>query len=200
PTCAYAWWTMCCHANMPVGMYEAWNAIVRGSGDVAQVNLLLNRASPWLDVDSYLPYEGKVVLKNKTARRVRVRIPGWADKRAVRCRVDEQELSALDWLGNYLLIGGLTPGQVVTIEFPLVETVEKHTENTYGLEYTCQMKGNTLVDISPRPDKPAWPRMASDDGGRYPVNKGYPLYLRDAYKAANAPLKTVERYVAPRLI
>ena len=43
--------------------------------------------------------------------------------------------SALDWLGNYLLIGGLTSGQVVRIEFPLVETVEKHTEKTYGLEY-----------------------------------------------------------------
>ena len=34
----------------------------------AQVNLLLNRASPWLDVDSYLPYEGKVVIHNKTAQ------------------------------------------------------------------------------------------------------------------------------------
>ena len=27
-------------------------------------NLLLNRASPWMDIDSYIPYEGKVVLKN----------------------------------------------------------------------------------------------------------------------------------------
>ena len=31
------------------------------------MNLLLNRASPWIDVDSYLPYEGRVQLKNKTA-------------------------------------------------------------------------------------------------------------------------------------
>ena len=108
--------------------------------------------------------------------------------------------SALDWLGNYLLIGGLTPGQVVRIEFPLVETVEKHTEKTYGLEYTCRLKGNTLVDISPRPDTPAWANTASDDGGQYAVNKGYPLYLRDVYRATSAPLQTVERYVAPRLI
>ena len=200
PTCAYAWWTMCCNANMPVGMYEAWKAIVQGSGDVAQVNLLLNRASEWLDVDSYLPYEGKVVLRIKTARRVRVRIPRWADKSAVRCRVDERELSALDWLGNYLLIDGLAPAQVVAIEFPLVETVEKHAEKTYGLEYTCRLKGNTLVDISPRPDAPAWADMASDDGGQFAVNKGYPLYLRDFYNADEAPLKTAERYVAPRLI
>ena len=108
--------------------------------------------------------------------------------------------SALDWLGNYLLVGRLTPGQVVRIEFPLVETVEKHTEKTYGLEYTCRLKGNTLVDISPRPDAPACDDMASDDGSQYAVNKGYPLYLRDVYRATRAPLQIVERYVAPRLI
>ena len=82
----------------------------------------------------------------------------------------------------------------------LVETVEKHAEKTYGLECTCRLKGNTLVDISPRPDAPAWADMASDDGGQFAVNKGYPLYLRDFYKADKAPLRTVERYVAPRLI
>ena len=191
---------MCCNANMPVGMYEAWKAIVRGCGDVAQVYLLLNRASEGLDVDIYLPYEGKVVLQIKTARRVRVRIPRWADKSAVRCRVDERELSALDWLGNYLLIDGLAPAQMVAIEFPMVETVEKHAEKTYGLEYTCRLKGNTLVDFSVRPDAPALADMASDDGRQFTVNKGYPLYLRDFYNADKAPLKTAERYVAPRLI
>ena len=44
---------------------------------MAQVNLLLNRASPWLDIDSYLPYAGKVVVKNKTARTISLRIPRW---------------------------------------------------------------------------------------------------------------------------
>ena len=29
------------------------------------VNLLLNRASPWVDVDSHIPYEGRVDLKVK---------------------------------------------------------------------------------------------------------------------------------------
>ena len=37
-------------------LYDAWESIVRCLDDMAQVNLLLKRASPWLDVDSYLPY------------------------------------------------------------------------------------------------------------------------------------------------
>src|SRR4029079_16103308 len=44
--------------------YFVWESIVRGHDDGAEVNLLLNRASSWVDVDSYLPYEGKVVLHN----------------------------------------------------------------------------------------------------------------------------------------
>ena len=81
PAWLYAWYTMCCQGNGSLGLYEAWNGILAHSDGVVQVNLLLNRASPWLDVDSYLPYEGKVVLRNKTARKAHVRIPSWVDKR-----------------------------------------------------------------------------------------------------------------------
>jgi len=37
-----------------MALYEAWDAIVRFENDVAQVNLLLNRASPWVEINSYL--------------------------------------------------------------------------------------------------------------------------------------------------
>ena len=59
----------CCSGNGTQAMYYAWHSTVRFKDAVATVNLLLNRASPWMDVSSYLPYEGKVVLKNKQARR-----------------------------------------------------------------------------------------------------------------------------------
>ncbi len=78
----------CCTGNGAPAMYFAWEGIVRAEDGVAQVNLLLNRASPWLDVNSYLPYEGKVTLHNKTARRVSVRVPNWVDKLMVECRLN----------------------------------------------------------------------------------------------------------------
>ena len=199
PAWLYAWYTMCCAGNGSLGLYEAWKAILDHSDGVVQVNLLLNRASPWLDVDSSLPYEGKVVLKNKTARKVHVRIPSWADKKAVRCSVNDREASP-HWLSNYLILEGLRPWDVVRVEFPVLELTEKYTLPSYGHQYTCDFKGNTLVDISPRGDKPVLIKMGSDDGGIFQVRKGYPIYLRDHLKADRAPLKTVERFVASKLV
>ena len=39
-----------------------------------------------------------------------------------------------------------------------------------------------------------------DDATQGTVAAGYPIYQRDHYKAEKAPLKTVERYVAPRVV
>ncbi|MHB1296755.1 MAG: glycoside hydrolase family protein [Anaerolineae bacterium] len=171
----------CCTGNGTQALYYAWEGSVRHHDGRAQVNLLLNRASPWLDVDSYLPYEGKVVLRIKTAKRVDVRIPYWVDKGAVRCHIGRRE-SAPAWLGNYLLLEGLKPADVVTITFPVVESVE--TYHTGDTTYTCTLRGNTLVNISPREDGPTL----------------YPIYLRQHMQANEAPMKRQERFVAPSVI
>lgn len=192
-------YTQCCNANVPQGMYKAWRAIVRPSGDGVQVNLLLNRASAWMDIDSYLPYEGKVVLKNKTARWAAVRIPRWVDRAAVRCDVGGAGRPVV-WVGNCLMVHALAPTDIVTITFPMVETVEQHTEKVADVRYTCTFKGNTLVDISPRGDRPLSTTYWQDDGTQGRVVAGYPIYRREHYKRDKAPVKTVERYVAPRVV
>ncbi len=199
PTVSYGWWTMCCLGNCSVALYKAWESIIRCHDGIAQVNLLLNRASPWLDVESYLPYEGKVVLKNKTAQKVYVRVPAWVDKQAVKYRVNQKELPR-HWVNNYLIVESLAPRDVATLEFPVVETEEKHTEAAFGVEYTCRFKGNTLVDISPRAARPGRATDTSDDGSRFQVNTGYPLYEREYYEAHKTPLKKVKRYASPIII
>ena len=65
----------CCSVNGANSLYYAWHGITRFDEGVATVNLFLNRASAWMDIDSYLPYEGKVVLHNKLARLARVPHP-----------------------------------------------------------------------------------------------------------------------------
>ena len=195
-TKSYAWWTMCCNANAMMALYAAWDAIVRFDDGMAQVNLLMNRASPWVDIDSYLPYEGKVVLKNKKARKMSIRIPMWADKKAVRCSVNNKEMP-LEWVGRYLLVSHVEPKDTVTVTFPMVETTEQHTEPTYEQTYTCHFKGNTMIDISPRPEEFNWKKIASDDGAWTELNKemGYPMYQREHMKASKAPMINVTRYV-----
>jgi len=176
----------CCAGNGTQGLYYAWEGIVREQGDTAQVNLLLNRAARLLDVDSYLPYEGRVVLRNKAARRISVRIPFWVSRRDVRVRVGGAE-RPLEWVGNYLVLDCLRPGQEAVVSFPVRESTASYTVNANTSEekvYSCTFRGSTLVDISPRDTSPTT----------------YPLYLREHLRADRAPMKTVERFVPSRLI
>ena len=50
-------------------------------------------------------------------------------------------------------------------------------------EYTCHFKGNTLVDITPRDERP-----------------GYPIYRRDQYLRDKAPLTRKHCYVSPVIL
>ena len=184
-------WGECCSSHGNMGLFYAWDGILKYSDGVAHINLLLNRASPWMDVDSYLPYEGKVVLKNKKAREALVRIPLWVDLKTVKCRVGHKAMPP-KWFGRYLRIGKLNHADIVTIEFPVETTVEKLTasgtlRNEWAkypgnVTYTCTFRGNTLIEISPE------------------LLPGSPFYKeRPAkYRASKAEMKKVTRFVSTR--
>ena len=177
---------LCCTGNGTQGLYYAWEGALRESGDTAQVNLLLNRAAKLLDVDSYLPYEGKVVLRNKAARRISVRIPFWVDRKEICANVAGCDVS-LDWLGNNLVFEELNPGDVITLTFPVKETTSSYTVNAHSPDekvYTCTFRGSTCVDISPRDE----------------AKTNYPMYLREHMKKDKAPMKTKTRFVAEKKI
>jgi hypothetical protein len=106
----------CCTGNGALATYYAWEAITRYKNGHATVNLLLNRAAPWLDVASSV--EGHVRITNKRARSLAVRIPGWVKIDRVRSTVDGTSAQPIP-TGKYLLLTGLKPQQV--IEFPFGE-------------------------------------------------------------------------------
>jgi hypothetical protein len=176
------WVMQCCTGNASQGLYYGWEGIVRQEGDGAQVNLLLNRAAPGLDVESDLPYEGRVVLRIKSLRRVAVRIPAWVDRRALRATVGDAARPQA-WAGSYLLLDDLRPGQSVTLTFPVGESAASYTVNSgtpMEQTYRCVWRGSTLVDISPRDEAPT----------------SYPLYQRAGWRAAVAPRRIARRFVA----
>ena len=187
----------CCTGNGTQALYYAWSKIVEPRGEAVHVNLLLNRVSPWMDVDSYLPYEGKVILHNKTARAAYVRLPYFVDPRNVQVSAPDRSL-APHWMNKHVVLSEIRPGEEIQITFPVKEDTATYTlynvlERPYFSEmgnslrterqYTCRFRGNTLVDISPRVSMP-----------------GYPIYLRDHYRQAQAPLNTKDRYVTSQMI
>jgi hypothetical protein len=137
----------CCTGNGTRSLYHAWESIVTHTGDETQVNLLLNRASPWLDVDSYLPAAGKVVLKIKDSPRVVIRVPEWCDPAAVAITVGGQERSGLV-NGHYLRLGWLKPGDEVVLSMLLQEKVVHRMIGE--IPYKLTMRGANVVAIDPR--------------------------------------------------
>jgi hypothetical protein len=181
PTAVDPYTGFCCLANGSMALYFVWKSMLQYENGVARVNLLLNRASRVLDIDSYLPYEGKVVIKNKTAKKLVVRIPRWVDRRSLKSTRNGNKINGF-WLNNYLVFEQVGEQDIIILEFPMVETEEKYQYR--GTEYTCRFKGNTLVDISPRDENPGC----------------YPAYVRDHFKKSETPMKEVTRYISPILL
>ena len=182
---------LCCGPHGNMGLFYAWDATLRYEEGVVRVNLLLNRASPWMDIDSHVPYEGKVVLRNKAAREAFVRIPVGVDRRSVHCSIGQAEIPKL-WFGNYLRVVGLRPNDVVTLTFPLKETTGRWTipgiprvkgGTMETRVHTCRFKGNTLVELSP------------------PLVDGSPLFQdRRRFLGGKAPMVKVSRFETPRVL
>jgi hypothetical protein len=171
----------CCSANGSIGLYYAWEGITRFHEGVATVNLLLNRASSWMDIDSYLPYEGKVELHNKQARTALVRIPSWVAMEEVKSFVNDSPAHPAR-SGRYLVFESLQGGATLRLEFPNPEVKEEHT--IAGEQYQFVLRGSTVIDIEPRPKDPDL----------------ITLYQRAQYRAKDAPIRTTKRFVPDKIL
>lgn len=189
----------CCTGNGAQALYHAWEAITRRSGSTGEVNLWLNRRSPWLDVASWLPHEGRLSLRNKGLERIAVRIPAWAPFGQLRCTVDGQDARP-DRVGDRVLFSGLSGTEQLTLEVPVgVEragyTLANLNQRAYGFghggaeEYDCEFKGNTALSVGPERVPPG----GQDFGW-------YRLFQREHLRTDNAPMKETPAYIHGQII
>lgn len=171
----------CCTVSGAVGLYYAWEGITRFRDGVATVNLFLNRSSKWIDVNSYLPYEGKVELHNKEAGMALVRIPNWVNLNEVKSFIDDKATQP-PFSGRYLVFRDLQKGDVIRIELPNPERTDSYT--IAGIRYQIRFRGSTIVDIEPR----------STAQGLIP------LYQRSYFKAQKAPMRRASRFVPDKIL
>lgn len=188
PTTIPETWVMhCCTSNASQGLYYAWEGTVREEGEIAQVNLYLNRSTRLLEMDSYLPYVGRLTIRNKAAKKIAVRIPFWIHRVDLSVIINEKVIRP-DWLDNRIIFETLTPGDTITLTFPIAQKTQAYTINTNSPSeqiYYLTLRGSTVVDITPRDDTPT----------------GYPMYLRNHLKAVDtAPLKRVNKFIPDRIV
>ena len=164
----------CCTVTGARTLYWIWQNVLSHDSGRLKVNLLLNRASPWADVDSHIPYRGQVDLKIKQPVDLAVRIPEWVAPADTRCRVNGED-RRVSWNGRYAGVGKVIPGDVATLTFPIGERTDViHVEKQ---RFTLVRKGNDVVSIDPP--------------GRY-----HPLYQRQHYRDGVTRWRNMERFVS----
>ena len=170
--------THCCTATASHTIYRIWERIQRYEAGKLRVNLLLNHASRWADIDSYIPYTGRVDLKIKQPVDLSIRIPEWATPQETLCQVDGETRSP-GWDGRYAVVGSVKPGQVASLRFPIpTRTDVVHIEKE---RFTLLRKGNDVIEIAPP--------------GRW-----CPLYQRQHYKDNEPRWRKVTRFVSEERI
>jgi hypothetical protein len=170
----------CCTANGARTLYYIWKHLLDYENGQLTVNLLLNRASPWVDVYSYIPYEGQVRLRIKEpCTKVKVRVPEWIPQNSpdVKCVINDKD-SGFRWEGRYIDLGVGNPGDRIKIVFPISERTVQ--EKIVHKDYTLVIRGNTVISIDP-------------------PGKICPLYQREYYRS-NMPWRPVTRFLAERVI
>lgn len=139
----------CCTGTCTRAIYYVWENMIERSGDGVRINLLMNRASRWADVHSYLPYAGQVDVKVKAdIRNLRLRAPEWVKSGdpVITCSVNERSRKT-HWEDRYLDIGAVRAGDKVEMQFPIAERTVK--ERIGNQNYTIVIKGNTVISIDP---------------------------------------------------
>ena len=149
--------TYCCSGNAGRTIYYVWDKILNLGDGRLRVNLLLNRAYPWGDVNSYISYRGQVDVNIKEpCRKVLVRAPEWiaSGNDEVTCEVRGVQ-RPVTWEGRYVDAGEAKPGDTVSVKFPISERTvgrrnridlrQSGTERIAGECYTLVIKGNTVT-------------------------------------------------------
>jgi hypothetical protein len=93
------------------------------------------------------------VLRRPGAHRRDERIPAWVDREKIVGKANGKAYP-YSWTGNYMALTGLETDAVVTVTFPMVETVE-----TYYLQHWDEL------------DQP-WHTMKEKTAAVYPSSKG----------------------------
>jgi hypothetical protein len=136
----------CCTGNGSRALYYVWEKILTRQDRRLSINLLLNRVSPWADVESHIPYQGQVDIKIKQPADLRVRVPEWVKPEETTCHVNGLSRE-VRFDGRYAQVGEVKPADIATLTFPISET-----SNTIYVEkraYRTLLRGNTCVEIDP---------------------------------------------------
>ena len=167
----------CCTANCTRALWFLWSHTLDYKDGELRINMLLNRASPWANVYSFIPYQGRVEIRVRQAcKNVLVHAPEWieAGSKEISVQVAGQP-RPFTWQARYLSLGEAGSGDRIVVQCPIGERTVK--EKMGQATYTLLVRGNTVVSIDPP--------------GRI-----CPLFQREYLRESEPRWRKVQRFVA----
>jgi len=168
----------CCTGNATRALYYIWENILTCRDGKLSVNLLMNRASAWADVNSHIPYGGQVDVKIKQPVELAMRIPEGVDPQDVVVGINDKT-AKVAWDGRYAQVGEVQGDDKVTMTFPIREREE--WIDVQKRRYRLLLRGNTCVAIDP-------------------PGRNVPLFERDYLRREATRWRTTDRFVSDKVI
>jgi hypothetical protein len=136
----------CCTGNGTRALYYVWESMLTHNDGHLRVNLLFNRASPWADIHSHIPYQGRVDVYPKQDLALELRLPEWVQPPEAICTVNGQHRDVHPE-GRYVQVGEVRKGDQVVMQFPIHEQTQRVVVEKQV--YTITRRGNDVVAIDP---------------------------------------------------
>jgi hypothetical protein len=152
----------CGLGNVIHGIFDVWQHIVQFKDDVAQVNLLLNKPTWWLDVTSEIPYRGAVHVTTHQdlgpVRSIELRVPDDVAPDRVRVREGDTPVAFEIVRTRFVRISNVRASTRYTFELPLAfrtatfHQLRNQTQNWAESSYVVDP--GTGQDYAFHPDAP----------------------------------------------
>ena len=151
----------CCAPEGMRAIHTAWaHTIEQRHGspwrpDGIYVNMSLSRESPWGDVCSFFPDQGRITVKPKVDDVFYLRPPHWAPRERVSAFTGTRPIPPR-WSGDYVRFDARA-GADITITYPLVRFHHQvrglWPDTAPGLSMSFDWHGNMVTAASPKPEK-----------------------------------------------
>jgi hypothetical protein len=152
----------CCQGSGMRAISTVWNETIAklprsplGPAGV-YVNLSFNRTSPWGEVFSFMPDQGRLTVKAAVRDTFFVRVPKWASRDRVKAFLDCRSIP-VEWSGDYVRFRA-RKGQELTVAYPMIgfeQTITTLLPSAPSLNVTFAWRGNMILSSTPRAERTA---------------------------------------------
>lgn len=146
----------CCHGWGARALGLVWQNIINEDGNKIEVNFPFNKKTASVEVESKLPFSGKISIKALKSVELFVRIPDWVEHSSVEVLVNGRQRAKAEFKGpfsDYVKVGRLKPKDEAEVRYPLRREKKRYYIAYHPFVYEADWLGNYVMGMKAIPVK-----------------------------------------------